>query len=267
VQDKGHIIYNDANKPVRMVGAMRDITPMKTAAIEREKITADLIQRNKDLEQFTYIVSHNLRAPVANIIGLCDMLADEAIDDEMKKEIVTGLNASSEKLDGVITDLNHVLQLKNGLIENKVAVYFADVVNDILTSITSLIEREEVQIKFDFGEAEKIITVKSYLYSIFYNLITNSIKYRQPALTPVIEIRSYKCDDKIVIVFTDNGMGINLSAKREQVFGLYKRFHTHIEGKGLGLFMTKTQVETLGGRISVSSEVNKGTTFKIEFDI
>jgi signal transduction histidine kinase len=250
-----------------MVGAMRDITAMKTAALEREKITSDLIQRNKDLEQFTYIVSHNLRAPVANIIGLSGMLADEEANDVIKKEIIAGLNASSEKLDNVITDLNHVLQLRNGLVENKVTVHFADLVNDIFASISSLIEREKAQLKFDFSEADKITTVKSYLYSIFYNLITNSIKYRQPALNPSIEIRSYKCDNKIVIIFCDNGMGINLSVKREQVFGLYKRFHTHIEGKGLGLFMTKTQVEALGGRIGITSEVNKGTTFKIEFDI
>gem|GEM_PF-3206717 len=267
VQDRGHIIYNKNGKPVRMVGAMRDITAMKIASIEREKITADLIQRNKDLEQFTYIVSHNLRAPVANIIGLSGMLADEDVDNDMKKEIIAGLNASSEKLDSVITDLNHVLQLRNGLVENKIPVYFADVVNDIFTSISSLIERECAQIKFDFSEADKITTVKSYLYSIFYNLITNSIKYRQPTLNPVIKIRSYKCENKIVITFCDNGMGINLSTKREQIFGLYKRFHTHIEGKGLGLFMTKTQVEALGGRIGITSEVNKGTTFKIEFDI
>lgn len=267
VNDKGHIIYNENNKPVRMVGAMRDITAIKTAALEREKITADLIQRNKDLEQFTYIVSHNLRAPVANIIGLSGMLADEDADEEMKKEIIAGLNTSSEKLDNVITDLNQVLQLRNGLTENKVTVYFADIVNDIFTSISSLIEREKAQIKFDFSEADNITTIKSYLYSIFYNLITNSIKYRQPALNPIIKIRSYNCNNKIVIMFCDNGMGINLSAKREQVFGLYKRFHTHIEGKGLGLFMTKTQVEALGGRISITSEVNKGTTFKIEFDI
>ena len=83
----------------------------------------------------------------------------------------------------------------------------------------------------------------------------------------MIEIKSHLAKDKLVLIFTDNGMGIDLKKRGEQVFGLYKRFHTNIEGKGMGLFMVKTLVETLGGKISIKSEVNKGTEFKIEFEI
>ncbi len=267
VYDRGHIIYDENNKPVRMVGAMRDITAIRLAGLERDKITADLIQRNKDLEQFTYIVSHNLRAPVANIIGFSNVLTDQDLDDEMKKQMISGLATSSAKLDDVITDLNHVLRIRRDLSENKITVNLSDLLNNILMSISSMIEKEKAEIKFDFTEADEIITIRSYLYSIFYNLITNSIKYRQPTVNPVIKVRSCKHENKIVIFFNDNGMGIDLSTKPEQVFGLYKRFHTHVEGKGMGLFMTKTQVEALDGRISITSEVNKGTTFKIEFNI
>ena len=105
------------------------------------------------------------------------------------------------------------------------------------------------------------------MYSIFYNLISNSIKYRQQQVPCLIEIKSRRVKDTIELVFTDNGMGIDLQKRGDQVFGLYKRFHTNIEGKGMGLFMVKTQVETLGGKISIQSEVNKGTEFKIEFEI
>ena len=105
------------------------------------------------------------------------------------------------------------------------------------------------------------------MYSVFYNLVSNSIKYRQAGLLPVIEIKSYLINDKIEIHYTDNGLGIDMKKRSDQVFGLYKRFHNHKEGKGMGLFMVKTQVEALGGKISIESEVNKGTTFIIQFPL
>jgi PAS domain S-box-containing protein len=247
-----------------MVMAMSDITLQKNSELHREKITSDLLQRNNDLEQFAYIVSHNLRSPVANIIGLSEMLDGENLSDEMN-EVITGLSHSSEKLDSVIMDLNEVLKMRNELSENKTSVCLTGLVQDIIASIKSMIDKESAIIEFDFSEADKLLTIKSYIHSIFYNLITNAIKYRQLHINPVINIKSYKQVGSIFISFCDNGMGIDLAANGEKVFGLYKRFHTHIEGKGLGLFMTKTQVETLGGRISIESEVNKGTTFKTEF--
>ncbi len=118
----------------------------------------------------------------------------------------------------------------------------------------------------DFAEVDEIHTLKSYLYIIFYNLITNSIKFRQPDILPEIQITSTKLKNNIVITFTDNGLGIDLAKRSDQVFGLCKRFHLHIEGKGMGLFMVKNQVEALGGKISIQSEINKGTTFIINFE-
>ena len=105
------------------------------------------------------------------------------------------------------------------------------------------------------------------MYSIFYNLISNSIKYRRQHIPSVIAIESRLAKNKMELIFIDNGMGIDLNKNGGTVFGLYKRFHNHIEGKGMGLFMVKTQVETLGGKISIKSAENKGTEFKIEFEV
>lgn len=110
-------------------------------------------------------------------------------------------------------------------------------------------------------------TIKSYLYSIFYNLISNSIKYKQTNKAPVIQIKNTIDKEKIIISYVDNGLGIYLKQHGEKLFGLYKRFHLHIEGKGLGLFMVKTQVEVLGGNIHVKSEPNVGTEFIIELPL
>jgi signal transduction histidine kinase len=234
---------------------------------QKEKMTTDLIQRNKDLEQFTYIISHNLRAPVANIIGLSYRLQQTGLPEDLRSQIGAGLSTSVTKLDEVIRDLNDILKIRQKVDESKQLINFAKFAADIQLSIEKMIENEKAVILWNFTEAEEIVTIKSYLHSIFFNLISNSLKYRQPTVPPMIKITSRKENDKIVLLFEDNGIGIDLSKVGEHVFGLYKRFHTDkADGKGMGLYMVKTQVESMGGKISISSEVNTGTQFRIEFN-
>jgi PAS domain S-box-containing protein len=248
-----------------VLGIAMDITDQKQAEAEKAKIVADIVQRNKDLEQFSYIVSHNLRAPVANIIGLSELLKITKPDAEDNQVMMSELSASVNKLDIVIKDLNYILQIRNQLSEKREPVIFSELLTDIKVSIGNMLNNENVKVIGDFSEINKMFTIKSYLHSIFFNLITNSIKYRQPDVQPAIEITSYRKNNKTGIIFKDNGLGIDLEKKGIYVFGLYKRFHDHTEGKGIGLYMVKTQVETLGGKISIASEVNKGTTFNIVF--
>jgi PAS domain S-box-containing protein len=259
VYDRGYVIYDSQQRPVKMVGAMQDITERKQAEMERDRITADLLQRNKDLEQFTYIVSHNLRAPLSNMKGLMNILKEEM----PITPVLDMLHTSAERLDEVVMDLNEILKVRNDISEKKEAVEFAALVNDISSSLNHIITTEKVQISTDFSRMDFLFTLKSYLYSIFYNLICNSIKYRQPNIPPKISIRSSVEGNQVLLVFSDNGLGIDLSRNQQKVFGLYKRFHQHKDGKGLGLFMVKTQVEALQGSVTIESEVNKGTIFTI----
>jgi signal transduction histidine kinase len=254
-------------KNLRMVGTAKDITEQKLMEEERERITSDLIQRNKDLEQFTYIISHNLRAPVANIRGLATIIQTHQLEEADYKKCLAGLETSVRRLDEIIVDLNGILQVRREVNEKRSHIAFSDIGAEIIDDIHELIEKEKVVIKYDFQAWDQLFSVKSYIYSIFYNLITNSIKYRSPLRTPIIEVKTNIVGSKLVLEFADNSMGIDLGANHDKVFGLYKRFHHHVEGKGVGLFMVKTQVETLGGKVSVSSAVNKGTTFRIEFPV
>ena len=233
--------------------------------INLQDFTEELILSNKGLEQFSYMVSHNLRAPIANIMGLADLLGQDMYSSEEKKELLSGLLSNVKRLDDVVIDLNTILRVKKGMSENNESVNLHDLIENIQLSIHGLILEKNVQIETDFGSVPELTTIKSYLYSIFYNLIINSIKYHQPGVAPVIEIKSSVQDGKKIISFRDNGMGIDLSKKGDQVFGLYKRFHHHVEGKGMGLYMVKTQVEMLSGKISIKSQINKGTEFLIEF--
>ncbi|MEI9912059.1 MAG: PAS domain-containing protein [Bacteroidota bacterium] len=258
--------FDKNGNPQALLGIFQDITERKHAETERIKMVNDLMLRNKDLEQFTYIISHNLRAPVANIIGIADTIHSMQLDLEKEKAMKGYLITSVKKLDEVIKDLNQILQVKRDVNEKKEIVRFSELLADIQLSIDSLIRKEDVQFITNFIDVDEINTLKSYLYSIFFNLISNSIKYRSPHTRPLIEISSKKSATTTELIFKDNGLGIDLKKRGEQVFGLYKRFHTHTEGKGMGLYMVKAQVETLGGKISIQSEIDKGTEFKIEFD-
>ena len=261
-------VWNNEKQVLGVIMAITEITAKKVSELQEKKITAELMQRNQDLEQFAYIISHNLRSPVANIIGITDALVEGNLDDEDKQVFMDGLTVSVKRLDDTIIDLNDILQVKNVVVGNKEKVYFSQIVDDIKFSISGLLDDSGVMINSDFSEVDEVSTFKSYMLSIFYNLISNSIKYKQSGLAPVIEIKSRKLADKIELSFKDNSIGMDLETKSEQIFGLYKRFHPqHAEGKGMGLFMVKTQVETLGGKISVQSKVNVGTEFKIEFDV
>jgi len=259
-------VRDDTNNLLGFIISSENITDRKTIELERNKMLSDIAQHNKDLEQFAYIISHNLRGPVANILGLSTLLENSAeMDKPSFDKCMAGLTLSVKKLDEVIVDLNYILQTRRGMDEKKEAVSFSGLINDIKTSINDIIEKEKITINTNFA-VNKFFTIKSYLYSIFFNLIYNSIKYRNPAIPTVIDVTGRKVNNKLVLEFRDNGLGIDMNAHGKTIFGLYKKFHKHVEGKGMGLYMVKTQVEILGGKISVASEVNKGTTFILEFE-
>ncbi|ASU34576.1 PAS domain S-box protein [Mucilaginibacter xinganensis] len=243
---------------------LRNITEKKNAEIEREKITAELIRRNQDLEQFTYIISHNLRSHVANIKGLSGLLNCFEYEDAECSETMMALTNSVNNLDKVIIDLNQILQTGKQVNDKNEWVSLPSICEEIKSELQSVIVGNNATINCDFSIVNQLFTLKGYLYSIFQNLIVNSIKYRKLESYPVININSELKGDKAIIRFKDNGKGIDLSRHGEQLFGLYKRFDHTVEGKGMGLFMVKMQVESIGGTISVKSELGRGTEFKIE---
>ncbi|WP_158988899.1 ATP-binding protein [Mucilaginibacter sp. L196] len=261
-------VKNNDNKNWGYILTNKDITEIKTATLERERITNDLTQHNRDLEQFTYIISHNLRAPVANILGLTNILKDhgQGMDEETQQEVIDRIFTSTKNIDTTIKDLNQILQTRKPVGSKKERVDFEAMVDAVKTSLRNIIALEKVKINCDFTPVDSMFTTRSYLYSIFYNLTSNSIKYRKADIPPIINITSQKIDDIIELRFKDNGKGIDLDKNAEDVFGLYKRFDTSVEGKGMGLFMVKTQVAALGGSIHLESKLGEGTEFILQFN-
>jgi PAS domain S-box-containing protein len=223
---EGKVYLSYSINPIREAGNViglscfsRDITSQKLLEIEREKITADLLQRNKALEQFTYIISHNLRAPVANIIGLSALSGALEIENNEVGEIISNIGRSANKLDEVISDLNQVLQVNKAITENVGLVLLPALVEDIKFSIKNIIEKERVSILCDFEGSGEIYSLKSFMYSIFYNLIQNSIKYRRPDIDPIINIKTKMGNGKMTVTYNDNGRGIDTTKYANEIFG------------------------------------------------
>ena len=239
-----------------------DITDKKKAEMELRLLADDLYRQNKELHQFAYIVSHNMRSPVANIVGLANLLEVFKDDPETQTQTLKELSKSVNNLDMVIKDLSYILTVNNASKELlKEPVNLQDLLQQVLIDLQPQIMAADAHIHIPV-KAFVLRTNRAYLHSIFYNLISNSLKYKSQQ-TPYIKIDFYKTTEHTVLYVADNGKGIDLNKHEQDIFKPYKRFDFRMEGKGLGLFLVKSHTEALGGHITVKSELQKGSTFYI----
>lgn len=232
--------------------------------IEISKRTKELVDYNQQLEQFAFMSSHNLRAPIARILGLGNLLeimTDEADVLKVKENLI----ASARELDRVVKDLNTILEIRKNTISSVQQIDLAEELNLIKLNLEKDILETDTTLVVDFSDAPTIRTVRPYLDSIAINLISNAIKYRHPDRKPVVEVKSGFRGDLFFLEVKDNGVGIDLDTYGHKIFTLYSRFHNHVEGKGLGLYLVKTQCEALGGNVTVTSSLEVGTTFTASF--
>jgi len=221
-----------------------------------------LVSQNNELQQFSYTVSHNLRGPVASILGLIN-LHRLSLSEEEKAHTIRLLETSALSLESIIYDLSRIIDIRHDKFSIYEPVSFEQELLLIKQSLTTFIDKNKVKIEEDFVPIE-LLSVKAYVNSILYNLVSNAIQYRSPERSPVIRISSTQIDGHVILAVSDNGLGIDLSRFKGDMFKLYKRFHTSTPGgKGLGLYLIKQQAEKLNGRIEVESTPGNGSTFKV----
>ena len=256
-------ISDNNNKHSHWIAIQRDITQEKEREKEREQLITELIQNNKDLRQFSYITSHNLRAPLSNLIGLLNLIEDIPYDNQELKELFEGFSKSTYQLNETVNDLIKIIVIKDQMTIDKENIKISTIIEKVKNQLFILIESKKAEITLNLNE-EYIYANTIYIESILLNLMSNALKYSKINVNPKISITSSTIDDFTTIKFQDNGIGIDLEKNKSKIFGLYQRFHNHPDSKGLGLYLVKTQVEALGGEITVESEVDKGTIFKIK---
>lgn len=224
----------------------------------------ELIRQNNELQQFSYTISHNLRGPVASLTGLLHLINHSELNED-NREILQRLTDSVKTLDVTIKDLSNIIDIRNDISRVRQKISLENELIVIKTLLKKDIEDHQVSIETYFQDEPFIYSVKPMLHSVLYNLVSNGIKYRSMERKPVITIKSTSNADHIKLTVADNGLGIDMQNFGPKLFGLYKRFHLHTEGRGLGLFLVKLQVEALEGKIEVESVLHEGTKFTLTF--
>ena len=261
IRDIAGFIF-EGDKAVSSRGIMVDITLMK----ESEQILNNSLflvtEQNKRLLNFSYIVSHNLRSHTSNIGSIISLIESADSEDE-KKDMMHLLKSVSDSLDETMIHLNEVVNINTNislLISPLKLVMYIAKTKEILSE---QIELNQVSFVTNIPEDTVVNYNPAYLESIIYNLVSNAIRYKHPDRKSVITILWYKENNMDVIEISDNGIGIDLARHGDKIFGMYKTFSDNKDSRGIGLFITKNQIEAMGGNITVESEPNVGTTFKI----
>ncbi len=258
-------LYESAGNINKILIASQNITEQKRNESEKEMLIEELTQNNSDLRQFSYITSHNLRAPLSNLLGIIKLFDTSLITDPMNALLLKNFEECTLQLNDTVNDLLNVLIVKNNVNAKKETLDLRKMFERVVHSVHTVIDKNNVKVATDFNNAYEVEFNRSYLESVLLNLVTNAVKYRSPKRNPEINVVTQKTDNGIKLYFSDNGLGIDLERYKDRIFGLYQRFHDHADSKGLGLYIVNSQIRVMGGEIDVESEVDKGTTFIITF--
>ena len=245
-------------------GIMIDITSIKESEINLNESLHLITEQNKRLHNFSYIVSHNLKSHTNKIDSIV-YLIESAESEEERNDMMTLLRSVSDSLDETITNLSEVVNVNSNSGITKSPLLLIDYVTKIEKLLSEQINSNEVSFVTNIPNDLVINYNPAYIESILYNLISNAIRYKHPERKPVIKIQCYKENEKDVIEVSDNGIGIDLVTNRDKIFGLYNTFTNNKDSRGIGLFITKNQIEAMDGQIAVESELNIGTKFKIYY--
>lgn len=268
VSNRAYIMHNEYGIPHRMLGSFIDLSNLKETQEKLEHTNQHLLRVIADLDTFVYTASHDLKAPVANIEGLLLLLEDQVqeagpIAGEPMGPVFEMIKDSISRFKNVIKDLTDIAKIQRDVDGEQEQVSLKDVFERVQNNMLESLKKENAQVVTDFGVQEISFSSKN-LYSILYNLLSNAIKYKSPERDPVVSIKTTQEDGYTVLTVQDNGLGVS-EENLTKMFTLFKRFHAHVDGTGMGLYIVKRMMNNAGGKILVDSELGKGTTFKLYF--
>ncbi|HTE31144.1 MAG TPA: PAS domain-containing sensor histidine kinase [Chryseolinea sp.] len=264
-------IWDEAEQLIGYCCIAIDITERKKSEDELlrskqnlEALAVNLQEQNRQLDEFAHIISHNLRSPIGNIKALIGLLDNNSTIADYQ-QIFEKLKNVSNNLAETMNELMETIKVKKDATVECAEIRFKEVFDKVVQSLEGDLIQCEAHISFDFSEAPTINYSKAYLESIFQNLISNAIKYRSTERKPLIRATTSSKENLTILKVSDNGQGIDMERFGDKLFGLHKTFHEHKDARGVGLFLVKTQVEALGGKICAESETDVGTTFIVTF--
>lgn len=265
ILDRGKVIERDKEgKPLRVIGTHSDITSQKIKEKELQETVELVNEQNARLMNFAHIVSHNLRSHTGNFQLLVDLL-DKETDEAERLQMIKFLKENSQSLNETIKHLNDVVQININTSIVRENLKLKEYVNKVADVVRAEMIQLNATVLNNIADDVFVHFNPAYLESVLLNFLSNGLKYRHAEREPKIVFEMKEANGKKYLAITDNGVGINLKKYKEKLFGLYKTFHGNNDARGVGLFITKNQVEAMGGKIEVESTLNEGTTFKIYF--
>lgn len=267
ILDRGKVIKRDENgKPLRVIGTHTDVSLQKEKELDLIKTMKLYSDQNSRLVNFSHIVSHNLNTQAGNIKSILDFI-DADSNKETVNEMLEHLRTVSNDLNDTISNLTQIVKTQSNINIAVVPLKLCEYIEKTISTIKGYDKQTKVTIVNNVPQYLTINFNPAYLESVLLNFTTNAIKYAHPDRDPIIvfdfsiEPEGYKS-----LKITDNGLGIDLTVYGDLLFGMYKTFHKHQEARGIGLYITRNQIEAMKGSISVESEVGVGTSFKIVFN-
>lgn len=242
-----------------------DVTHLKLLENELKKSNEIISAQNKRLLNFSNIVSHNLKSYSINLSSILDLYEGASTETE-KDKMLYYLKNISKAFSSTINHLNEIVKSQNQAEINPVHINLHEYIKESIENLRIQISSCDAIVRNKVSKEVCLLVNPAYMESILLNFLTNAIKYRHPERTPVIELDCFYVDNKIALRIKDNGVGINLKKHGPDLFGMYKTFHGNPDAQGIGLFITKYQIEAMGGEVKVESQENVGTTFIIYFE-
>lgn len=243
-----------------------DVNDLKVLELKFEKSNKIVTEQKNRLLNYSNIVSHNLKSYANNLTSILDIL-NVAESETEKKEMIHLLNVISKQFNATVNDLNEVSKTQNQAGINSELINLYEYIEKSRDILQIQISNSKASIINNVSTLIHLFTNPSYMESIFLNLISNAIKYRREEIDPIITLDCIQKNGMTTLIIKDNGKGINLEKHRKHLFGMNKTFHGNPDAQGIGLYITKYQIETMGGEIKVDSTVGIGTTFTIQFNL
>ncbi|MEJ8802798.1 sensor histidine kinase [Pontibacter sp. H249] len=261
-----HPLRDDQGFVTGIIAVAIDISEQLKARQEIESMNKELLATNADLDNFVYSASHDLKAPIHNIEGLVHALMDclpaDLLASEDVQQLTSHIQSSVNRFKKVVLDLTKVATIQREANEDVSTINLNQVIEETLLDFKPEIVSSGATFEMHLTQEAAVNFSEKNIRSIIYNLISNALKYKSPVRTPRITISTETTPEHLILTITDNGLGIKISDK-DKMFSMFKRLHDHVEGSGIGLYIVKKIIENAGGRIEVESELEKGTTFKV----
>jgi PAS domain S-box-containing protein len=255
-------VFRDTNgNPIRMIGANTDITKIKRNETRLRKLLDITEKQNQSLLNFAHIVSHNLRSNSSNLSLLTGMFKTGKMPVDRAVEMI---QVSADRLEQTVADLNEVVQIKTKD-EQHINIPVKQVLLDVLEGINGTWVSANAKLDLELDANLMVKGVKAYVESVIHNMLTNALKYSKKDKALRLSVYAETTFEDARIYFKDNGQGIDLKKHKDKIFGMYKTFHGNKDAKGIGLFLSQNQMESMGGKITVESTPKHGTTFCLHF--